>query len=76
MITMVYPDGNQYSENQTLRAYVNRLFDLFGNAISDTITWEFFVNNNPVGWVGTDISNIVIYVDEEYSTTRQVTNYG
>ena len=76
MITMVYPDGNQYIENQTLRAYVNRLFDLFGNAISDTITWEFFVNNNPVGWVGTDISNIVIYVDEEYSTTRQVTNYG
>jgi len=75
-ITMVYPDGNQYIENQTLRAYVNNLYDLMGNAISDTIIWEFYVNNNPVGWVGSDITGITIYVDEEYSTTRQITNYG
>ena len=76
MITMVYPDGNQYIENQTLRAYVNNLYDLLGNAISDTITWEFFVNNNPVGWVGSDITGVAIYVDDEYSTTRELTNYG
>ena len=44
--------------------------------MDEEISWEFYFNKNPVGWVGTDISNIIIYEDEEYSTTRILENVG
>ena len=68
--------ADRFLENQTLRADVSVLYDVYGNAMDEEISWEFYFNKNPVGWVGTDISNIIIYEDEEYSTTRILENVG
>ena len=76
MITIEANVPNHYIENRTFRAEVNELSDLLDNSISDPITWEFFVNRNPIEWVGTNISNIVLYVEDEYSTNRQLVNNG
>lgn len=76
MVTIEPNVSNHYIENQTFRATIGALSDLFGNSISEPIVWEFFVNRNPIEWVGTNVSNIVIYVEEEYSTTRQLMNNG
>ncbi len=67
---------NHFIENQTLRAEIHNLQDIYGNARTAPIEWEFYVNRNPIEWVGTDISNIVIYDDESFSTTRQLVNNG
>jgi len=68
--------ADRFLENQTLRADVSVLYDVYGNGMDEEISWEFYFNKNPVGWVGTDISNIIIYEDEEYSTTRILENVG
>ena len=68
--------ADRFLENQTLRADVSVLYDVYGNAMDEEISWEFYFNKNPVGWVGTDISNIIIYEDEEYSATRILENVG
>ena len=67
---------DRFLENQTLRADVSVLYDVYGNAMDEEISWEFYFNKNPVGWASTDISNIIIYVDEEYSTTKILENVG
>ncbi len=67
---------NHFIENQTLRAEVHNLSDVYGNERTAPIEWEFYVNRNPIEWVGTDISNIVIYEDETFGTTRQLVNNG
>ena len=67
---------NYEYENQTLAAIVKELYDYQGNVLPDSITWEFYVNTNPVGWVGTDITGVTLYIDEEYSTTKVISNYG
>ncbi|NQT63035.1 MAG: T9SS type A sorting domain-containing protein [Candidatus Marinimicrobia bacterium] len=67
---------NHFIENQTLRAEVHNLQDVYGNPRLESIEWEFYVNRNPIEWVGSDISNIVIYDDESFMTTRQLVNNG
>lgn len=67
---------NYFIENQTLRAEVKSIEDIYGNKSTQTFEWEFFVNRNPIEWSGGGVDNIVIYVDEEYSTTRQLKNTG
>ncbi|MEA3288347.1 MAG: LamG-like jellyroll fold domain-containing protein [Candidatus Marinimicrobia bacterium] len=67
---------NHFIENQTLRAEIHNLTDIYGNERIESIEWEFYVNRNPIEWVGTDISNIVIYDDETFMTTRQLVNNG
>ena len=67
---------NRFIENQTFRAEIHNLRDIYGNQRDEPIIWEFFINRNPIEWVGTDISDIVIRVDEEYSTTRPLVNNG
>lgn len=67
---------NHFIENQTLRASVGPVEDLYGNVQTEAIVWEFFVNRNPIEWVGEDISNVVIFHDETYATTRQLVNNG
>jgi len=75
-ITIEANVSNHYIENSTFRAEINELSDLLDNSISDPIRWEFFVNRNPIEWVGTNISDIVLYVEEEYTTTKQLINAG
>ncbi|MFQ6676545.1 MAG: FlgD immunoglobulin-like domain containing protein, partial [Fidelibacterota bacterium] len=67
-----------FIENQTLRASVGPVEDVYGNVSypEEPFTWEFFVNRNPIGWTGGNISNIVIFEDETFSTTRQLVNSG
>lgn len=67
---------NSLIENQTLRAVVNNLTDSFGNTRIEPIEWEFFVNRNPIEWTGGGIENTVLYVGEEFSTTRWLQNSG
>ena len=68
--------ADRFLENTTLRVDVNRMLDVYGNDLDEPIYWEFYFNKNPVAWSGTDISNIIIYVDEEYSTSRTLVNSG
>lgn len=51
------------------------LRDLAGNMIPESISWEFFINQNNLEWVGTDIieSNTVL---TPFSVSRQVRNRG
>jgi len=67
---------NMFIENQTLRAEVSNIEDVYGNHTPQTFEWEFFVNRNPIEWTGGGINDVVIYIDQEYSTTRQITNTG
>lgn len=67
---------NHFIENQTLRAEVKNIEDVYGNLSAKTFMWEFFVNRNPVEWTGGGINDFVIYIDEEFSTTRQLQNIG
>ena len=69
---------NMFIENQIFRGEIHNLQDSYGNIrpADDPIIWEFYVNRNPLEWDGTDVDNVVIYVDEEYSTTRQLENNG
>jgi len=67
---------NHFIENQTLRAEVKNIEDVYGNLSTETFTWEFFVNRNPVEWAGGGINDVVIFIDETFSTTRQLQNIG
>ena len=67
---------NMFIENQTFRAEIHNLQDIYGNTRVEPIIWEFYVNRNPIEWLGTNVEDIVLYVDEEYSTTRQLINGG
>ncbi|MEA1973218.1 MAG: hypothetical protein U9N34_08000, partial [Candidatus Cloacimonadota bacterium] len=81
-ITIEPAVNNEWIENQTLRVDINYLEDMNGNAINasqdedDRISWEFFVNRNPLGWTTGGINDVVIYVDETYSTTKILKNNG
>jgi hypothetical protein len=67
--------NNAWIENQILRVDINALQDMHGNSIAETISWEFFVNRNPIEWMGQNISE-VIYVDETVSSSRVLRNAG
>ncbi len=67
---------NTFIENQTLRASVGPVEDLYGNRSSDPVQWEFFVNRNPLAWVGNAINNVVIWVEDSFQTTRTLMNVG
>jgi len=67
---------NQFIENQILRVEISNITDVYGNQRSETIEWEFYVNRNPIEWLGGDISDIVIYDDESFEQTRLLVNNG
>ena len=69
---------NAFLENQTLRVSVGPVEDLVGNAQipADKQEWELFVNRNPIEWTGLDVRDIVIFEDEDFSTTRTLVNNG
>ncbi len=67
--------ANTEIENQILRAEVRGISDLVGNMTPEPITWEFFVDRNPLKWVESDIVDIK-YDDESWSVTRSIKNFG
>jgi len=74
-ITVEPAVNNEWIENQTLCVVIDRLQDMHGNSIAEQIRWEFFVNRNPIEWVGQNI-NEVIYFNETVQTSRVLRNAG
>lgn len=74
-IYIVPTDQNEFIENKILRAEVNGIEDLAGNAIPEPINWEFLVDRNPLKWADGDIDDIK-YVDESWLVTRTIQNVG
>lgn len=64
----------QTIENKTLRVKTVGIKDLADNA-SSPIEWEFFVDRNPLHWVGSDVK-LVKYPDQTVVLTRQIENQG
>ncbi len=62
-------------ENQLLRAEVRGIKDFIGNTIEEPITWEFYVDRNPLKWVEGDIIDVK-YDDDSWLVTRSIRNTG
>ena len=42
--------ANYWFENETIEVQVENVYDLYGNVLETPVTWEFYVNSNPVNW--------------------------
>lgn len=73
-ITIVPNVPNKFIENTVLRVEVNNIKDLAGNNFLEK-KWEFFVNRNPLRWVGGDI-DVMKYEKDFVSLTRKLENAG
>ncbi|MCF7793853.1 MAG: Ig-like domain-containing protein [Candidatus Cloacimonetes bacterium] len=67
--------ANYWLENETLEAEVSGLFDLYGNQIAAPVSWEFFVNSNPVYWDVTKIE-MIKPLGESLDLTANLINSG
>ncbi|MBI3193827.1 MAG: T9SS type A sorting domain-containing protein [Ignavibacteriae bacterium] len=65
----------RFIENQTLRAKLIGVTDVYGNARDETIEWEFFVDQNPMRWDNAAIS-LVIQENQGTTFSRQIVNTG
>ncbi len=66
---------NYWLENETLEAEVSGLTDLYGNPMTDPVSWEFFVNANPVYWNITKIE-VIKPLGESMNLTASLINSG
>lgn len=73
-ITIVPNVPNRYMENKILRVQVNNIKDLAGNNFAEK-KWEFFVDRNPLRWVGGDI-DMMKKESEVVTLTRKLENTG
>lgn len=62
----------RFIENHTLRATATGIQDLYGNA-SEQVSWEFYVNQSNLYWVGGDVDEVVLE-GETRSITREIRN--
>jgi len=67
--------ANYWIENETMRAKVSGISDLYGNPLEDEVTWEFFVNANPVSWEQPKIE-IIKALGETMTVTARLQNSG
>lgn len=75
-ILVVTPNiANHFIENKTLRMTVSGITDLYDNELVSAAVWEFWVNRNPLIWLGGDVS-ATKYEDETVTITRQISNTG
>jgi hypothetical protein len=65
---------NKFIENEILRVEVDDIKDLAGNTF-DHIDWEFFVDRNPIRWLGGNIE-AVVYEGEGLILGRDLQNIG
>ncbi len=66
---------NYWLENETLEVEVQGLEDLYGNTMTESISWEFFVNANPVYWDVTKIE-VIKELGESMELTANLINSG
>jgi len=76
MLYIVPNIANYWIENEVLRASVSGIEDLSGNVMQDEISWEFFVNANPVHWLQPKIEQIKPLGDAMTITTQLVNSGG
>ncbi|RLC52772.1 MAG: hypothetical protein DRI23_02025, partial [Candidatus Cloacimonadota bacterium] len=67
--------ANFWFENETLEAEVSGLTDLYGNEMEEPITWEFYVNSNPVNWNVTKL-DVIKQLGESMTLTANLENNG
>jgi len=65
---------NRFIENHTLRAVVNGIEDLYGNATGQ-IAWEFFVNRSALNWAGGPIDETILE-GNALAISREIRNQG
>ncbi|MFZ4561190.1 MAG: LamG-like jellyroll fold domain-containing protein, partial [Saprospiraceae bacterium] len=73
-ITIVPNVPNRFLENKVLRVQVNNIRDLAGNTFVEK-KWEFFVDRNPLRWVGGDV-DMMKKVEDQVVLTRRLENTG
>ncbi len=72
----IVPNVSYYwLENKNVRVTVSGIADLYGNVMEEAITWEFFVNANPVYWQSSKIE-IIKPMGESYMFTTRLINSG
>ncbi|MCD4820130.1 MAG: hypothetical protein K8S23_15715 [Candidatus Cloacimonetes bacterium] len=74
-VTLVPLWENYWFENETLTANISGIRDLYGNELSNPISWEFYVNANPVYWNIPKIE-IIKPFGESMDVTAQLINSG
>ncbi|MCD4818343.1 MAG: hypothetical protein K8S23_06595 [Candidatus Cloacimonetes bacterium] len=67
--------ANFWFENETLEAEVSGLKDLYGNEMEVPISWEFYVNSNPVNWNVTKL-DVIKPLGETMTLTANLINDG
>jgi hypothetical protein len=75
MVYIVPNIANYWIENEVLRACVSGIEDLNGNTMQGEISWEFFVNANPVHWEQPKIE-LIKPLGETMTITTQLVNSG
>jgi len=73
-IVLVPNVPQQFIENEILRVQLDSVKDLANNSFG-TISWEFFVDKNPLRWIGQNI-NEVVYEDQPLLIEREIENRG
>jgi len=66
---------DQWMENRTVSAQLLAIEDMYGNAIADPVSWDVYVNRNPVRW---DVARVnpVKYPDTHLTFQATLTNTG
>ncbi|MCD4818344.1 MAG: hypothetical protein K8S23_06600 [Candidatus Cloacimonetes bacterium] len=75
MVNLTPNIANFWFENETLEAEVSGLRDLYGNTMEAPITWEFYVNSNPVNWNVTKL-DVIKPLGESMTLTANLINDG
>lgn len=74
-ISIVPLSEDRFLENKVLRAEINKLSDLRGNAISSPIRWDFLFDKSPVRWSNARV-DITANLDETVTFVRSFQNSG
>jgi hypothetical protein len=67
--------ANYWFENEVLEAEISGIKDLFGNEMEGSISWEFYVNRNPVEWNITHL-DVIKPMEESMTLTATLKNNG
>ncbi|MCD4817847.1 MAG: right-handed parallel beta-helix repeat-containing protein [Candidatus Cloacimonetes bacterium] len=74
-IEIVPSIANFWFENETLEVEISELEDLYGNVLESPISWEFYVNSNPVNWNVTKL-DVIKPLGESMILTANLINDG
>ena len=74
-ISIVPLSEDRFLENKVLRAEINKLRDMRGNAISKPIRWDFLFDKSPVRWSNARV-DITANLDQTVSFVRSFQNSG